>query len=387
MHAADMRWAVVSSLLLASALVPVVVDGTAGAQAQGSSGQPDMSANGRTVVFYTDKALVAADRNGAYDVYVRDTAMGKTSLISRTPAGQAGNDTSWNPSISNDGRFVAFDSWASNLVPGDTNRQRDVFLFDRRNGSMRRISVNGSSQGNGPSWYPDVAGNGSKVAFQTEATNLIARDTNGRRDVVVWTRSTGTLAQANVTSAGKQANGSSWSRPSISNDGTRIAFFSDATNLGSPNGGETVQVRDTDAGKTYRVATCAGGQDPTSCSFDAALSLSGDGRRLAVSSRIDGATTLEEDWRVIGVPSGSVVQSGHGVTDVQGLALNRDGTAFAVAMGGLRVRNALGSWENPNLEGWTTMSADGLRVAALGLDGGVYLWDTASGTVTSVDVL
>ena len=379
------------SLLLSSALTPLV-ETRAGAQAQGSSGEPDMSANGRAVVFETSKMLVAADRDNNLDVYLRDTATGRTSLISRTATGQSGNDTSGSPSISNDGRFVAFDSWASDLVPGDTNRQRDVFLFDRSNGSMRRISAKGSTQGNGPSWYPDVAGNGSKVVFQTEATNLIAGDTNGRRDVAIWTRSTGALAQVNVTSTGRQANGSSWMRPSISNDGSRIAFFSDAPNLGTPTGGETVQVRDTNAGKTYRVATCRGASDPnTFCSFGYELSLSGDGRRLAISTVTEGSPTVEEYWRVVGVPGGSVFQSGGGVNaDVQGLTVNRDGTAYAIAVGGLKVRNALGSWEKPNLGGSTAMSADGLRVAAMSRDvaqdGGVYLWDTTTGSVTEVDV-
>ncbi len=385
---ADVRkWAVVSSLLLACALVPVA-KGSAGAQVEGSSDQPDMSANGRFVVFQSTKQLVPGVTNIGFNVYLRDTVTGRTSLISRTATGQAGNDTSWEPSISADGRFVAFDSWASNLVAGDTNRQRDVFVFDRRTGSMRRISAKGTVQGNGASWYPDVAGNGSKVAFETEATNLISRDSNRQHDIAVWTRSTGAITQANVTSAGKQANGSSWWRPSINNDGTRIAFFSDATNLGTPTGSQTIQVRDTSAGKTYRVATCTHDPDPSVfCMFDAELSLSGNGRRLAFSMRSQASTSFDEDWRVIAVPSGRVSHSGRGVdTELAGLVVNRDGTAYAVAMDGLHVHNALGSWDQLGLGGWTAMSADGVQVAARGPNDGIYLWDTATGNVTQVDV-
>ena len=238
-------------------------------------------------------------------------------------------------------------------------------------------------------WSTVIAdASGNKVAFLTEATNLIAGDANRQRDVAVWTRSTGAITQANVTNAGKQANGSSWWRPSVSNDGTRIAFFSDATNLNNPRGAETVRVRDTSAGKTHLMATCSTEDPSTSCSFDAALSPSGNGDRLAYSMRRQAATSFVEDWRIVAVTSGRVQHSGHAADiPVEGLALDRDGAAYAVALAGLHVHNALGARDDPALGGWTAMSADGFRLAASAPNGGgTYLWDTTAGSMTQVDV-
>ena len=114
------------------------------------------------------------------------------------------------PSISADGRFVAFESLASNLVPGDTNGVGDVFVHDRQTGTTERVSVSSAgTQGNGDSAVPSISADGRFVAFVSVASNLVPGDTNGRLDVFVHDRQTGTTERVSVSSAGTQGNGAS----------------------------------------------------------------------------------------------------------------------------------------------------------------------------------
>jgi Tol biopolymer transport system component len=116
--------------------------GPAGQQANGNSFQSAISADGRFVTFFSDASnLVAGDTNNAYDVFVRDRKLQVTRRISVGPGGQQANDGSVAPAISADGRYVAFRSYASNLVAGDTNGATDVFVRDRVAQVTRRVSV------------------------------------------------------------------------------------------------------------------------------------------------------------------------------------------------------------------------------------------------------
>ena len=163
---------------------------TAGEQANGPSGAsaelPAISADGNVVAFASDAPnLDGGDSNGFTDVFVRDRALQTTVLVSRNINGEVGNGNSNWPSLSADGRFVAFRSAASNLVPGDTNGKTDIFVVDllvpaASAGRIQRVSVgNAGNEANGDSTAPQIAANGVTVVFQSDASNLVANDPNG----------------------------------------------------------------------------------------------------------------------------------------------------------------------------------------------------------------
>jgi Tol biopolymer transport system component len=213
---------------------------SAEAPAQGQSGYPggpDISNNGRFVVFESDAANLASDDGNEFglDVFVRDMVNGTTRLISRATSGVAGNSDSYWPSISSDGRYVAFNSDATNLVPGDTNGTWDIFVRDRWLGQTSLVSRSSSGEiGNDISYPPDISGNGRYVTYFSIASNLVPRDTNRTWDIFRYDRTTGTTIRASVSSRGAQANGAS-QLPSISYDGRSVVYESDATNLVRPD--------------------------------------------------------------------------------------------------------------------------------------------------------
>ncbi len=150
------------------------------------------------------------------------------------------------PSISADGRFVTFSSKASNLVPGDTNFSQDIFVRDLSTNTTARVSVSGAgNQGNSNSRSPSISGNGRFVAFASDASNLVPGDTNGAQDIFVRDLSTNTNTRVSVSSTGNQANQDCFT-PSISADGRFVAFNSSASNLvpGDTNNENDIFVRD-----------------------------------------------------------------------------------------------------------------------------------------------
>src|SRR2546428_413238 len=152
----------------------------------------------------------------------------RVSVASDGTQANAGNADS---AISADGRFVAFTSSATNLVPGDSNAVADVFVHDRMTATTERVSVaSDGTQANGASDRAAISGDGRFVAFRSSASNLVPGDTNGALDVFVHDRETGETTIASIASDGTQGNGSS-SRPSLSADGRFVAFTSSASNL------------------------------------------------------------------------------------------------------------------------------------------------------------
>lgn len=246
-----------------------------------------VSSDGRYVTFSDASSnLVPGDTNLWPDVFVRDLEAGTTQRISVSSAGAQANNESRYPTISADGRFVAFDSRASTLVTGDTNNTWDVFVRDRQTGTTTRVSVaTGGAQANGSSTNASISDDGRFVAFGSLASNLIAGDSNGTSDVFVRDRQTGTTELVSVGSAGAQGNGAS-SNPSISSDGRYVAFSSDATNLvgADTNGVRDVFVRDRLLGTTERVNVGSQGTEATSAGFLDFASISGDGRFVTFSS-------------------------------------------------------------------------------------------------------
>ncbi len=252
---------------------------SAGAEANERSFYPTLSADGRFVAFLSYASnLVAGDTNGFGDVFVRDQQTGLTELVSISTAGTQGDNFSVPWSVSPDGRYVAFFSYATTLTPNDTNGFGDVFLRDRLLGTTSLVSVDSAgAQGNGDSGACSLSANGRYVAFSSSATNLVPGDTNGASDVFVHDGLTGLTERISVGSAGTEANLQS-ELPSISADGRYVAFQSDASNLvaGDTNGKVDAFLRDRLAGSTTLVSV-------------AATAVAGDGRSDLPAISADGS--------------------------------------------------------------------------------------------------
>jgi Tol biopolymer transport system component len=162
---------------------------------------------------------------------VRDTVLGTTTRVSVDSDGAQANNSSFNPSLSADGRYIAFYSDASNLVAGDTNGTGDIFVRDTVDGTTTRVSVDSDeAQANSSSSTPALSSDGRYIVFSSSASNLVADDTNVNYDIFVRDTVLGTTTRVSVDSDGAQANNSSFN-PSLSADGRYIAFYSNASNL------------------------------------------------------------------------------------------------------------------------------------------------------------
>jgi Tol biopolymer transport system component/Ca2+-binding RTX toxin-like protein len=268
--------------------ISVASDGTQGNDQSynpSNPSNPSISADGRYVTFNSSATnLVSGDTNGAPDIFVKDLQTGTTKRISVASDGTQGNDGSSNPSISPDGRYVAFSSGASNLVSGDTNGVNDIFVKDLQTGTTRRISVaSDGTQGNDGSSGPSISADGRYVAFNSTATNLVSGDTNGVNDIFVKDLQTGTTKRISVASDGTQGNDGS-SNPSISADGRYVAFTSFASNLvsGDTNNNTDIFVKDLQTGTTKRISVASDGTQGNSYSYIS--SISADGRYVAFIS-------------------------------------------------------------------------------------------------------
>jgi Tol biopolymer transport system component len=256
-----------------------------GAQADASSSMSALSADGRFLAFQSAATnLVPGDTNAKTDVFVHDRYTGLTERVSIENAGAQANRDSFSPAISADGRFVAFTSGATNLVLGDTNHVRDVFVRDRQNGTTERVSVD--SNGN-EAWIessaPSISGDGRLVAFYSLASTLVVPDTNDAGDIFVHDRVTGLTQRVSISSSGAQADAESGA-PMISADGRWVVFGSAATNLvpGDTNGAWDVFVYDLWSSTIERISVDSSGAQANSSSSSQAISA--DGRFVAFSS-------------------------------------------------------------------------------------------------------
>ena len=244
---------------------------------------PSISADGRFVAFYSSASnIVPGDTNGRSDIFVRDTLTNTTTRVSVDSAGNQGNSGSTEPSISADGRFVAFYSSASNIVPGDTNDSDDIFVRDTLTNTTVSLDL-AANQRNSFSYTPSISADGRFVAFTSGASNLVAGDTNDTDDIFVRDRLTNTTTRVSVDSAGNQGNSYSY-RPSISADGRFVAFESNSSNLvpGDTNRSLDIFVRDTLTNTTTRVSVDSAGNQTNRLSLGA--SISADGRFVAFIS-------------------------------------------------------------------------------------------------------
>ena len=209
--------------------------GGTGDSSAGTEKGLDVSADGRYVVFSSYATdLVAHDTNNQRDVFVRDTRTGRTRLVSVGVGGAQGNGESREGSISADGRYVAFNSFATNLVPGDTNNSPDVFVRDLRTGRTTLASAGPNGLADNGAHQPEISADGKHVVFTSGSTNLVADDTNGTEDVFVRDLVTRRTDRISVGASGEQLD--LYSRePTISGNGRYAVFVTAAS---------TVSVRD-----------------------------------------------------------------------------------------------------------------------------------------------
>jgi len=198
--------------------------------------------DGRFVAFHSTAAnLVPSDANSSSDIFLYDRDNDSLTRIDTAHDGGPSAGASYNPSVSADGRFVAFVSAKPDLVPDDTNGFADVFRYDRLTGTIERVSIaDDEAEANGPSYNCSISGDGDLVAFDSSATNLIGLDdTNGYADCFVRDMTSGTTTRVSVTSNGTETvpfnfgyklDGNSFG-PAISADGGHVAFTSYAANL------------------------------------------------------------------------------------------------------------------------------------------------------------
>jgi hypothetical protein len=218
----------------------ISVSSTASQADAQSSNIASISDNGRYIAFWSPATnLVTGDTNNVWDVFIRDRSNNTTERVSVSSTGvQAIGASSLKPRISADGGFIIFESHASNLVTDDTNSVADIFLRDISNNITERISVSSTGmQANGSSTNSNISADGRFIVFQSNATNLVTGDTNGFSDVFIYDTDHQTTERISVTSTGAQANGVSYN-PTISANGRYISFATDATNLlsGDTNG-------------------------------------------------------------------------------------------------------------------------------------------------------
>lgn len=235
---------------------------TAGDQANGSCDEPSISNDGRFVVFSSSATnLVSGDANASRDVFLRDLQTNQTTLVSVSTGGVQANGDIYNPQISGNGNYIVYETSASNLVADDTNSTTDIFLYDRQLAQTTRVSLayNGA-QGSDSSSYPFISEDGRYIAFGSANSNLVENDTNNQVDVFVRDLQAGQIWLVSVADDEAQSNGGSF-YPSVSADGRYIAFTSDASNLasGDTNNFYDIYVRDRQAGATQRVSVSSAG--------------------------------------------------------------------------------------------------------------------------------
>lgn len=241
--------------------------GTFNANAQAPAFSPD----GTKITYTTNGALVAADTNGQFDVYVEDLITGQITLVSQSAAGVLGNGQSARSEFSPDGNSILFDASASTLITGDTNGQNDVFIKNLTTGVVTRVSTDatGAQAVGGGSFSAQFSADGTRVVFQSNATNLVTGDTNGVSDIFVKNLSTGAITRVSTDASGGQATGPVGGPvgaggsfvPFFSPDGTKIVFESTASNLvaGDTNGGADIFLKDLVTGAVTRLSTSSTG--------------------------------------------------------------------------------------------------------------------------------
>jgi PKD repeat protein len=329
-----------STLAATTQRVSVASDGT---QANGSSYTYDacISADGRYVVFSSGADnLVPDDTNGSSDVFVHDRLTAQTERVSVATDGTEAAGRSWFPSISADGRYVAFASDAPNLVQNDTNGRDDVFVHDRLTGETTRVSVSSDgAEANGredDGTMPSISADGRCVAFCSNATNLVPNDTNAEIDVFVHDRLTGETERVSVATDGTQAADDCW-YPALSADGRYVVFSTEDEHL-APGGRRmegNIYLRDRQTGTTVYVWD---GFEP---------SISGDGRFVA-TGLVAVWVVDTQTWEAVRVDvasDGTPGNTGMGISNAPAMTPNGQRIAFMSCSSNLVPGDTNATWD------------------------------------------
>jgi flagellin-like hook-associated protein FlgL len=275
-----------------------------------------MSPDGRWIAFASAATnLVSGDTNGLYDVFLKDLQTGAVSRLSTDSSGnQAVGGQSYRVTFSPDGQSVAFESRATNLVPGDTNVDEDIFLRNLQTGAVTRVSTDsaGAQAIGGQSFEATFSPDGRSIAFRSSASNLVAGDTNGVSDVFVKSLDTGVVTRISTDASGTQVFGESWSA-SFSPDGRYVAFSSAATNLvpGDTNGVDDAFIKDLETGAVTRISTDSlGAQALGGHTYN--VSFSADGQSVVFESSatnlVSGDTNTRYDIFIKNLTTGAVTR-------------------------------------------------------------------------------
>ncbi len=320
-------------------LISVKADGTPAGTARVGAVTPD----GRYVAFVTFDQLVAADTNDLADVYVRDRATKTNDLVSVSTTEALEDKASGDYAggavmdISDDGRYVVFESDATNLIGAgnDTNGFTDIYRRDRTAGVTARVSQAGALAGNGPSNVPSMSADGTVVVFSTMANNLVANDTNSAYDIVLK-RMDGSPSNTRV-STGAVANPNGYAnQPAISANGNLVVFTSNASNLvaNDTNAAPDVFLRNVSAATTTRVSVWTGGGQLAQGADEADISPDGSRITFETANRPSGAEDGDE-LKDVYLREGSTtsrVSIGAGASDtaaaVTGSAVSDDTVVF-----------------------------------------------------------
>ncbi|MDS4012184.1 MAG: M10 family metallopeptidase C-terminal domain-containing protein [Defluviicoccus sp.] len=308
---------------LATGAIKLVSTDAAGVQGNDGSYEPDFSPDGTKVAFYSSASnLDGHDSNGVPDIFVKTLETGAIKCISTAAAGTRWNDTSYDPKFSPDGTKVAFASYASNVVPGDTNSTASIFVKDLTNETVCFVSTNAAGEhGNGFSADPAFSPDGTKVAFRSSASNLVPGDTNENSDIFVKTLAAGAISLVSTAANGTQGNGGSYD-PIFSPDGTKMAFRSDASNLvpGDSNGSPDIFIKTLATGAIARISTDAAGAQANGGSGE--LVFSPDGTKVAfrsdASNLVAGDTNNRADIFVKVLATGAIERISTDAMGVQG---------------------------------------------------------------------
>lgn len=267
-----------------------------GSTANSHSQRPVLSADGRFAAFASDgDNLAAGDDNGLSDVFLRDLLLATTVCASRDTSVGVGDGYSWPTGVSNDGRFVAFESWAADLASGDANGELDVYVRDLALGTIELASrALAGLAGNAASSGGELSGDGRFVVFDSEASDLVANDTNGVGDVFVRDLVLDTTQRVSVSALGVQGDGSS-RYPQISTDGRFVFFVSFATQLvpGDANGFIDAFLAELATGAVERVSVGASGVEANGVTVDGGVS--GDGHFVTFVSTAQNLVAAP-DW-------------------------------------------------------------------------------------------
>ncbi len=268
---------------------------SSGVEANSASRVSSISADGRYVAFESFASnLVPGDTNNAADIFLLDRQTGIVALVDVAIGGGPGDQGASAPEISDDGAWIGFVSSSTDLVSGDTNGRMDVFLASVATGAIQRVSLTAAGgETNGDSTYFALSGDGNAIAFLSFANDVVSSDTNGMPDVFVRDRLSGTTTRVSLASSGAQGN-FLCGLVAISADGSKVAFESSSDNLvsGDTNGTQDIFVHDRVFGTTTRVSVGTGGVEANGWSSEPALS--GDGNVVAWvtdSTNLDPADT------------------------------------------------------------------------------------------------